>query len=151
MSKSNAFETEILSLIFNNTPIANLGDATGIRGSTVAGSIYASLHTADPGEVGSAATNEIAYTGYARQAIPRTTAGFIVSGNTVSQAANVDFPEMTAGAGGTVTHFAYVKELAGASVILYKGPVTPNIVVQVGVTPRLKGTPSGTPTTVTED
>ena len=31
MSKSNAFETAYLQLVFLNTPIANIGDATGLR------------------------------------------------------------------------------------------------------------------------
>ncbi|MGH8429355.1 MAG: phage tail fiber protein [Solimonas sp.] len=151
MSKSNTFEGEILDLIFLNINIPNIGDATGLRGSTAAGNIFASFHTADPGEVGTAATNELAYTGYARQPIPRGAGGFSRSGNVISQVNNVDFPKMTAGAGGTVTHFAYVKESSGASVILYKGPVTPSILVQNGVTPRLEGLPAGTSTTVAED
>lgn len=40
MSKSNTFETELLTLLFNNTNIANIGDATGLRGSTTAGNFY---------------------------------------------------------------------------------------------------------------
>lgn len=33
MSMSNAFETEILDLIFNNAAIANIGDAGGLQPS----------------------------------------------------------------------------------------------------------------------
>jgi hypothetical protein len=146
MSKSNTFENELLLLIFNNTDIANIGDAAGLQNSAAAGSLYASLHTSDPGEAGTATTNEISYTGYARPAVARSSAGFTVSGNSVTLTANVDFPEMTAGAGGTVTHFSIVKEVSGASVILYSGTVTPNIAVAVGVTPRLKAA-----TSITED
>lgn len=151
MSKSNTFETALLQLLFNNTTIPNIGDATGLRGSTAVGSLYLSLHTADPGEAGTQATNEIAYTGYARQAVARTSGNFAVSGGTMSLNINVDFPEMTGGAGGTVTHFAVGAELSGATLVLYKGAVTPSIVVATGVTPRIKGVPSGTPSTVTED
>lgn len=146
MSKSNTFENELLLLIFNNTNIANIGDATGLRGSTTAGSLYLFLATGDPGEAGTATTNEIAYTGYVRQAVARSGAGFVVTDNSVSPAANVDFPEMTGGAGGTVTHWGVCKESAGASVNLYKGTVTPNIAVAAGVTPRLKAA-----TAITED
>jgi hypothetical protein len=106
MSKSNAFETSVLQLIFNNTNIANIGDATGIRGATTVGSLFASLHTADPGEVGTQATNECAYAGYARQAIARTTGGFTVSGDNVVLAATVNFPASSAGANEVATHFA---------------------------------------------
>ncbi|HEX4843183.1 MAG TPA: hypothetical protein VFV57_05890 [Limnobacter sp.] len=151
MSKSNTFETELLQLIFQNTGIANIGDATGLRGSTAAGLLYIALHTADPGEAGTATTSEISYTGYARQGLARNSANFPVSAGVMSLGVNVDFPEMTGGTGGTVTHWSVVKEVSGASVILYSGTVTPNQIIATGVIPRLKGTPSGTPSTVTED
>lgn len=146
MSKSNDFENALLLLIFNNTNIANIGDATGLRGSTTAGSLYLSFHTADPGEAGTEATNEISYTGYARQAVARSSAGFTVSGSSVTLTNNVDFPEMTGGAGGLATHFAVGVASSGATMVLYKGTVTPNITVAVGVTPRLKAA-----TSITED
>lgn len=146
MSKSNTFENELLLHIFNNSDIANIGDAAGLQNSTAAGSLYLVLHTADPGEAGTATTSEISYTGYARQAVARSSAGFTVSGSSVTLTANVDFPEMTGGTGGTVTHFSVVKELSGASVILYSGTVSPNIAVATGVTPRLKAA-----TSITED
>lgn len=146
MSKSNTFENELLLLLFNNTDIPNIGDAAGIQNSATAGSLYLSLHTADPGEAGNQSTNEIAYTGYARQAVARSGAGFTVSGNSVTLTNNVDFPEMTGGAGGTVTHFAVGKEVSGATVILYSGTTDPDILVSSGVTPRLKQA-----TSVTED
>lgn len=146
MSKSNTFENDLLLLLFNNTNIANIGDATGVRGSSAAGSLYLSLHTSDPGEAGDQTTNEIAYTGYARQAVARSSSGFTVSGNAVTLAANVDFPEMTGGAGGTVTHFAVGSASSGAGKILYSGTTDPDPVVATGVTPRLKAA-----TSVTED
>lgn len=146
MSKSNTFENELLLLLFNNTDIPNIGDAAGLQNSATAGSLFLALHTADPGEAGTASTNEISYTGYARQGVARSGAGFVVTGATVTLAANVDFPEMTGGAGGTVTHFSVVKEVSGASVILYSGSVSPTIAVAVGVTPRLKAA-----TNITED
>lgn len=146
MSKSNTFENEILAHIFNNANIANIGDATGLRGSTAAGSLHLSLHIGDPGEAGTAATSEISYTGYARQAVARSAAGFTVTGNTVTLTNNVDFPKMTGGTGGTVTHFAVVKELSGASVVLYKGAVSPTIAVANGIIPRLE-----TGTAITEE
>ena len=146
MSKSNSFENELLLLLFNNTNIANLGDATGVRGSSTAGSLYLSLHTADPGEAGTQTTSEISYTGYARKAVARSGAGFTVTGNTVVLAADNDFPEMTGGTGGTVTHFGIGSASSGAGDLLYSGTVSPNIAVATGVTPRLKAA-----TSVTED
>ncbi|MDO9712450.1 phage tail fiber protein [Paracraurococcus lichenis] len=147
MSKSDAFENAWLQLVFNNVNIANIGDATGLRGSTTAGNLYVSLHTADPGETGTEATSEISYTGYARQAVARSSAGWTVTGNSVSPTANIQFPTSTGGTGGTATHWSVGVASSGASTILYSGTITPNISVAAGVQPILLA--SGT--TITED
>ena len=146
MSKSNTFENDLMLLLFNNTNIANIGDAAGLLGSTAAGTFWYSLHTADPGETGTAVTNETAYTGYTRVSAARSGAGFVVTGNSVSPGANVDFGECTAAAGGPITHFGIVNTSSGAGKLLYSGTVTPNITMAVGVIPRLKTT-----STITED
>lgn len=140
MSMSNSFENSILLLLLNNTDFANIGDATGLRGSSTAGSLYISLHTSDPGEAGSQTTNEIAYTGYARQAVARSGAGWTVTANVGSPTANIDFPEMTGGAGGTVTHIGIGTASSGAGVLLLSGTTDPDPVVASGVTPRIKST-----------
>lgn len=136
MSKANDFENDLLLLLFQNANIANLGDATGVRGSTAAGSLFISLHTADPGEAGTQATNEISYTGYARVGLARTSGNFTVSGNAVSFAANVDFGACTAGSG-TATHFGIGMASSGATRLMYKGALSPTIAVSAGVTPRI--------------
>lgn len=151
MSKSNSAETNLLELLLNNTPWPNFGDAAGLQGSAVAGNVYLSLHTSDPGEAGNQETGEISYTGYARVAVPRTSGRLAVSGDTVELVNNEDFPEMTAGAGGTVTHFAIGTQASGAGEIIWYGEVDPDILVQNGTIPRLKGQASGTPSSVTED
>jgi len=137
MSKSNAFEQSLLELLFNNSNIANVGDATGLRGSSTAGSLYLALHTGDPGEAGSQTTSECAYTSYARQAVARSVAGFTISSNTASLAANVDFPEATGGSE-TATHFSIGTSSSGAGTVLYKGSITPTIAISSGVIPRVK-------------
>ena len=144
MSKSNAYETALLQLVFLNTPIANIGDATGLRGSTTAGQLFFSLHSADPGEVGTQATNEVSYTGYTRAGVARG-AGFTVTDNSVSPAANVDFPACTAGTA-TATHFSVGVASSGATLVLYKGAISPTIAIAANVTPRLT-----TATAITED
>ena len=146
MSKSNAFENAWLQLVFQNTNIANIGDATGLRGSATAGQLFFSLHSADPGEVGTQATSEVSYTGYARVGVSRAgSAGFTVTDSSVSPAANVDFPTC-AGGTATATHFSIGVASSGATLVLYKGAITPNIAISTGVTPRL-----ATPTAITED
>lgn len=146
MSKSNTFENDLLLLLFNNTNIANIGDATGVRGSSTAGSLYLALHTADPGEAGDQTTSEISYTGYSRKAVARSSAGFTVSGNSVVLAADNDFGKMTAGTGGTVTYFSVGSASSGTGKILYSGAVSPTITVSNGTIPRLEAA-----TSVTED
>ncbi len=146
MSKSNTFCNDLLLLIFNNTPIANIGDAGGLLGSSVAGSLWVSLYTANPGDAGTAITSEAAFTGYARVALARSSAAWTVTLTSLSPVANVDFGECTASAGGPITYFGVVNTSSGAGKLLYSGTVTPNITMAVGVIARLKTT-----STVTED
>jgi hypothetical protein len=143
MSKGNTFENDLLKLIFNADAIANIAiNAT----SSPLTNLYLSLHTADPGEAGDQTTSEVAYTSYERKAVARSSAGFTVSTNEVVLAANQDFVACDGATGATATHFAIGTAASGAGKILYKGTVTPNIVVSSGVTPRLT-----TGTKVTED
>jgi len=102
----------------------------------VAGSLYVSLHTADPGEAGDQTTNEIAYTSYARVAVARSGAGWTVTANSVSPAADITFPAGTGGSG-TATHWGVGTASAGAGVLLYSGTISPNIVCGNGITPVL--------------
>lgn len=143
MSKGDTFENDLLKLIFNATAIANIADNAATSPLT---NLYASLHTADPGESGSQTTSEISYTGYARVAVARTTGGWTVTANSVSPVASITFGAMTAGAGGTVTHFVIGTASSGTGKILYSGTVTPNISVVNGVTPSLT-----TASAITED
>jgi hypothetical protein len=145
MSKSNAWENGLLLLTFNNTDFATVGDATGLRGSSAAGSLYFSLHTADPGETGTQTTSEAAYTSYARVAVARSGSGFTVTANAVATAADVSFPPGTGGSG-TATHFGIGTSASGTGVLLYKGPINPGIVLGDGITPVLNAG-----TVVTED
>jgi len=141
MSKGNNFETDLLALIFNATAIPDLAENDT---TTPATTLTVALHTADPGEAGTQLTSEIAYTGYARIAVARTSAGWTVAAGSVSPAAAITFSEMTGSAGGTVTHFSVGTGVADK--LLYSGTVTPNIVVSTGVTPELT-----TATVITED
>jgi len=137
VSASNAFENDCLLLLFNNTNIANLGDATGVRGSTTAGSLFVALHTADHGEAGNQTTSEIAYTGYARVAVARSSAGWTVSGTAPTQAANaaaVTFGACTAGSG-VATFFSVGRDTSGTGEILASGALTASLSISAGITP----------------
>lgn len=145
MSKTNTWENDLLLLVFNNTDAANIGDAGGLRGSVTAGNLVISLHNADPGEAGTQLTNETNYTGYTRVTVARSGAGFVVTGSTVNPAANIDFPQCTAGST-TITHIGIGTSTSGAGKLLYKGTLTPNIAVSNGVIVRLT-----TASAITED
>lgn len=122
MSKGNTFENELLAHIFTNADIALIGDAAGLQNSATAGSLYVSLHTAEPGEAGDQTTSETAYTNYARAAVARSGAGWTVSGNQVSNAAAINFPQCGV-TGATITHFGIGTDSSGAGKLLYKGPL----------------------------
>lgn len=145
MSKTNTWENELLLLLFNNTNSSLHGDATGLRGSSTAGSYYISLHTADPGEAGDQTTSEVTYTSYARVAVARSGAAFTVTANAVALAAAAVFPAGTGGSG-TATYFGIGCSSSGAGKLLYKGAISPSIVCGNGVTPQINAG-----TVVTED
>jgi hypothetical protein len=137
MSASNTFESDVLLLLLNNTNIANLGDATGVRGSSTAGSVFIALHTADPGETGNQTTSEATYTGYARVAVARSSAGWTISGTAPTQAANaaaITFGACTAGSS-TCTFFSIGRDTSGTGEILLSGALTASLAVTAGITP----------------
>lgn len=142
MSKGDTFENDLLKLIFNASPIANIADNAATSPLT---NLYVALHTADPGEAGNQTTNEVAYTGYARVAVARSTSGWTVSGNTVNPVAAISFPQCTGGTA-TATHWSVGTASSGAGKILYKGTINPNIAISNGVIPQLT-----TASSVTED
>ena len=144
MSMSNASESALLNLLFNNTDWANVGDAAGLQNSAAAGSFYVALHTADPTDAGNQTTSEASYTGYARVAVARTGGGWTVSGNQVRNTATVQFGECTAGSA-TATHFSVGLLASGAGDILYSGALSASRAVSAGITPLFNpGTLVGT-------
>jgi len=76
VSISNTTEDAILSLIFTATAWANYADNAASSPQT---NIHLGLNTGDPGDSGTMATSEAAYTSYARVNVARTTSGWTVS------------------------------------------------------------------------
>jgi hypothetical protein len=132
MSATNALETALLNLYFNATAIANVADNAASAPLT---SLFVSLYTADPGETGTQATNEVVYTGYARVAVLRNGTGWTVSGNQAASAADIEFPECTGGTA-TATHFGIGRGASGATVLDFKGALTASRIINPGITPR---------------
>jgi hypothetical protein len=140
MSFTNTLENALQLLLFNNDPITLIGDASGILGSSVDGSLYVSLHTADPGEAGDQSTNEATYTSYARVAVARSPAGWTVTGNASENTAEVAFPACTGGSN-TITHFGIGASSSGSGKLICKGALGASVAVSSGITPRF---PAGT-------
>lgn len=134
--KGSTFSNNILKLFFQAVGIPNIADNASASPLTT---LYVSLHTADPGAAGSQNTTEAAYTGYARVGVARTSSGWTVTGNVVNPTSAIAFPTATGGSE-TETFAAVGTAATGAGEILYRGPLTPNIVVTTGVTPQVTTT-----------
>jgi hypothetical protein len=139
--KGAIYDNDFLKLTFNGVPIPNIADNAAASPFT---QFWLSLHTADPGAGGSQTTSEATYGAYARVGVARTPSGFTVSGNSVTLAANANFPAATSGSE-TEAFFAVGTAQTGAGKILYRGPITPTIPASTGVPPQLT-----TGTTITE-
>jgi len=138
MSMSNAFETELLELVFNNNAIALIGDAAGLQPSAASGSLYVSLHTGDPGEAGTQSTNETVYTNYARVGVVRTSGAWTIAGNTATNASLVQFPQCGA-TGATVTYVGIGTAASGAGLLLFSGQLSSSLAVANLIQPQFAG------------
>jgi hypothetical protein len=101
MSFSNYLETKVLDHVFGGTAY------------TAPGTLYLSLHTANPDEDGSGAEVSTSGTAYARQ-----TVAFTTSGNTTSNTAAVEYPTATANFG-TVTHVGVYDASTAGNLLCY--------------------------------
>jgi hypothetical protein len=131
--KSDYLCNGLLQLIFNGVELAGLA----MNDTSPLYTFYIALHTADPTAAGNQNSYEISYTGYARIGILRSSAGFVISGNSVSPVDLVAFTASSGGAGGTATFWSVGTDSTGAGNILYSGPLSPPIIVSVGVTPEI--------------
>jgi len=136
-SITNAFETSLLGLIFNNTDIANIGDAAGLQNSTTEGSLYVALFTVTPSD--SAAGTEANYTGYARKAVARNSGGWTVSGNNASNTAAITFGLDTVGTN-EISGFGIMTALTNGDLLfwgdLMSGGNPTTLTVTPGITPE---------------
>lgn len=144
MSKTDVYENSILGLLFNATPISQIAINAS---STPLTSLWVSLHTADPGETGTQGTSEASYAGYTRISVARTTAGWVVTGNSVSPVATITYGTATSTSTGTLTHFGCGASSASTGgALYYKGTISPNINYGQNVVARLT-----TGSSITED
>lgn len=132
MPLSTSVANSILALILNATAWTSIADNAA---SSPATNFYISGHTADPGAAGNQTTNELSYTGYARQALARSTSGFTApSSGSSSNAAQVSLGACTAGSG-TMTYFGIGLASSGSGTLLGRGALTSSLAISAGITP----------------
>lgn len=134
MGMSSFLKNALLKLIFAGDAIANIADDAV---SSPATSFYVGLHTADPTEAGNQGSNETNYTDYARVAIARDGVDIVVTASEAQPAAEIAFPAVGSGGPHVLTHFSLGKASTGAGVLLFSGPLTPNITVSSGQAPKV--------------
>lgn len=137
MSATNLFEDDLLDLIFTNVDAPNVGDAGGLQNSVTAGSFFISLHTGN--SISDTSTlqtdSEAAYTGYGREAVARSTAGWTVASGTVTNDAAITFTISTSGPE-TETDVGIGFATSGAGVLQIFSTLDADLVVNSGVTPE---------------
>lgn len=133
MPKSTATCTAFLALLYNATAWADVAENDSSSPMT---NTYASLHTASPGAGGGQATNETAYTNYARVAVPRTVGGWTApSGGATQNTAAIEFPQCGV-TGATITDAAIGRDISGAGLIFHYGTLNAPIAVSNQIQPR---------------
>ena len=135
-SMTDGFENVLALLLFNNTGIANIGDATGLPGSAAAGSTQLALSTAALTDADTLLTaTEVAYTGYARPTQARSSAGWTITGDTADNAALIQFGNMTAGGPQTVVHVG-LGFISTGNVLRLQRTLVSSLVINNGVNPQ---------------
>jgi hypothetical protein len=125
MSKSNTTENDTLNALLRGVDPSWRSDA----------SRYLALYTSDPGEGGTAVTNESAYGSYARVTITAATGFSAASGGSSDNTGLLQFPECTSGSE-TITHVAIVTTVSGAGQIIYSGALTASRSISTGIQPQ---------------
>ena len=128
MSKSNTTENDTINALVRGIDPSWRANANR----------YIALHTADPGDAGTAVTNECSYTGYARVAVDADTGFSAASGGSTANTGIISFDECDAGYVGTqvVTYWSIVTTASGAGQIIYSAELTAPRSISAGITPQ---------------
>lgn len=104
-----------------------------------AGTLYLALHTGTIGAGGDQTTNEVAYTGYSRVAVTRTSSGdfTIASAGASENNALIQFGNPTAGSFPiTVTHVSLGAAASGVGTVIEYTALNSSLVVNLNVQPQ---------------
>lgn len=136
VGKNGAFQDDLLAHYFENAAHADVGDAAGLPVSIGPGSIFHSLHTADP-DGGTQSTSEHIWTPYGRIAVGRAGANWDIASGIADNAAAITWATKTGGGDETATHTGLGFATSGATALYYSGANTPNLSVTNGVQPEI--------------
>lgn len=125
MTKSNDTENDMLNAVLRGV------DPSWRSGANR----YIALHTADPGEAGTAITSEATYTNYARVLVTAATGFSAASGGQSQNTALIQFPQCGA-SGNTITHVSIVTTASGAGQILYSGALNSTLSIANLIQPQ---------------
>lgn len=135
-SMTDGFETALATLLFNNTDITNIGDASGLVGSSTPGSTQLSLATVAYNDADADMTaDECSYTGYTRPTQARSGSGWTISSDTASNAALIQFGEMSAGGPETAVHLG-LGFISTGDVLRLHQDLDADLVINDGVNPQ---------------
>lgn len=123
MSKGNTTENDVIKKLFHAVELSWDAETD----------LDIHLHTADPGEGGTSATNECTYGSYALQTVLRDATGWDVSGNQASNDDLIQFPQCSSGSE-TITHVSITP--GNSTQILYSGALSSSLAVSVGIQPQ---------------
>ena len=132
--KGNTNSAFLLASIYQAT-FSGIANLLANAGSPLT-NLYVSLHTANPGATGNQTTSEAAYTSYARVAVARTSGGWTLTGETITNAAAINFPAATGGSE-TETYVGIGTLASGSGTLLWFGALTSSLAVSSGITPSI--------------
>jgi hypothetical protein len=133
MPKGTATCNNILKLLYNATAWADVAENDS---SSPIATIEVALATASYSGASTLASNETAYTNYARQSTARTTSGWTAaSGGANENVDPIEFPQCGA-SGATITSAATGKPGGGAAEIFHYGDLNASIAVSNQIQPR---------------
>lgn len=100
--------------------------------------LYVSLHTANPGASGNQGTNEAAYSGYARVGVARSSSGWTLTGESITNFAAILFGASTSGP--EIETYVGVGEsptTGDSGTLLWFGALSASLTVNPGITPNI--------------
>jgi hypothetical protein len=124
MSKSNTSENATLDCLLRGVDPSFRANANR----------YIALHVGDPGEAGTAITNEATYGGYTRVSVTASSGFSAAASGSSSNTAQITFAECLSGSN-LIDYVSIVDTASGAGTIIYSGALTASRTISAGITP----------------